>query len=144
VKREIRDTFHELLNTKGIFIVARILIIEDDDKYRTMVRKMLEKAGYNDIEEAVNGSAGMKIFRQHPFDPVITDIIMPDKEGIETITELVSSDPRIKIIAISGGVSACPQNYLEMARYLGAGRTLAKPFKQVDLIEVVQELLNEM
>jgi len=58
--------------------MARILIIDDDDPFRAMVRAMLEKAGYNDIEEAENGSIGMKLFRQHPFDLAITDIIMPD------------------------------------------------------------------
>jgi YesN/AraC family two-component response regulator len=75
---------------------------------------------------------------------VITDIIMPDKEGIEMITELKRDYPRIKIIAMSGGGRSGPQNYLEMAKHLGASRTLAKPFKHSDLIGAVQELLNEM
>ena len=123
--------------------MARILIIEDDDQFRTMLRKMLETAGYNDIEEAANGSIGVKLFRQHPFDLVITDIVMPDKEGLEMITELVRDYPRIKIIAISGGGRTGTQNYLKMAKYLGAGRTLAKPFEYSDLIDAVQELLNE-
>ena len=123
--------------------MARILIIDDDDQFRTMLRKMLEKAGYNDIEEAGNGSIGMKLFRQNPFDVVITDIIMPDKEGIEMITELRRDYPQIKIIAMSGGGRVGPHGYLEMAKYLGAGRTLTKPFKQSDLIDAVQELLNE-
>ena len=123
--------------------MARILIIDDDDQFRTMLKTMLEKAGYNDIEEAANGSIGMKLFRQHPFDLVITDIIMPDKEGIEMITELTRDYPRIKIIAMSGGGRIGPQSYLDMAKHLGASRTLAKPFKHSDLIDVVQELLNE-
>ena len=124
--------------------MARILIIEDDDKFRAMVRKMLEKAGYDDIEEAANGSIGVKLFRQRPFDLVITDIVMPDKEGLEMITELTRDYPRIKIIAMSGGGRIGPQGYLEIAKYLGAGRTLAKPFRHPDLIDAVQELLNEM
>ena len=123
--------------------MARILIIDDDDQFRTMLKTMLEKAGYNDIEEAANGSIGMKLFRQHPFDLVITDIIMPDKEGIEMITELTRDYPRIKIIAMSGGGRTGHQGYLEMAKYLGASRTLAKPFKHADLIDAVQELLRE-
>jgi YesN/AraC family two-component response regulator len=123
--------------------MARILIIEDDDQFRTMLRKMLETAGYNDIEEAANGSIGVKLFRQHPFDLVITDIIMPDKEGLEMIPELIRDYPRIKIIAMSGGGRTGPQNYLKMAKYLGAGRTLAKPFEYSDIIDAVQELLNE-
>lgn len=123
--------------------MARILIIEDDDQYRAMLKKMLQKAGYNDIEEAADGSAGVKMFRRHPFDLVITDIIMPDKEGIEIIMELTREYPRVKIIAMSGGGSGGPQNYLEIARHLGASRTLAKPFTRTDLIESVRELLDE-
>lgn len=123
--------------------MPRILIIDDDDPYRATVRKMLEKAGYDDIEEAANGKIGMKIFRRQPFDLVITDMIMPDQEGIETIRELIRTDPRIKIIAISGGGRMAPQGYLEMAGNLGAHRTLAKPFQKADLIEMVQALLIE-
>ena len=123
--------------------MARILIIEDDDQFRTMLRKMLETAGYKDIEEAANGSIGVKLFRQHPFDLVITDIVMPDKEGLEMIPELARDYPRIKIIAMSGGGRTETQGYLKMAKYLGASRTLAKPFEYSDLIDTVQELLNE-
>jgi DNA-binding NtrC family response regulator len=121
----------------------RILIIDDDDQFRGMLKKILEKAGYNNIEEANDGRTGMKLFRQRPFDLVITDIIMPDKEGIETIVELKSEYPPVKIIAMSGGGRIGPQNYLEMAKRLGASRTLAKPFKYSDFLDIVQELLNE-
>jgi len=123
--------------------MARILIIEDDDQLRAMVRTMLEAAGYNDIEEAANGNIGIKLFRKRPFDLVLTDIVMPDKEGIETITELTRDYPGIKIIAMSGGGKIGPQSYLEMAKYLGASRTVEKPFTYSDLIDIVQELLNE-
>ena len=122
---------------------ARILIIDDDDQFRSLVRKMLEEGGYNDIEETGKGIVGMKLFREHPFDLVITDIIMPDKEGLEMITELIKDYPLIKIIAMSGGGYIGPKSYLEMAEMLGASRTLVKPFKQSDLIDAVQELLNE-
>ena len=123
--------------------MARILIIDDDDEYRAMVRKMLEKAGYNDIEEADKGSVGMKLFKQCPFDLVITDIIMPDKDGIEIIIELTRDYPGIKIIAMSGGGYIGPESYLEMAKYLGVCRALTKPFNHSDLIDIVQELLNK-
>jgi len=123
--------------------MARILLIDDDDQFRMLLRKMLEKAGYKDIEEANDGRTGMKLFRQRPFDLVITDIIMPDKEGIETIMELTSEYPQMKIIAMSGGGSVGPQGYLEMAKRLGASRTLEKPFKYSDFLDIVQELLNE-
>jgi DNA-binding NtrC family response regulator len=123
--------------------MARILLIDDDDQFRMLLRKMLEKAGYKDIEEANDGRTGMKLFRQRPFDLVVTDIIMPDKEGIETIVELKSEYPLVKIIAMSGGGRIGPKNYLEMAKRLGASRTLAKPFKYSDFLDVVQELLSK-
>ena len=123
--------------------MARILIIDDDDQFRTMLKTMLEKAGYNDIEEAASGSIGMKLIRQHPFDLIITDIIMPDKGGFEMITELSRDYSRIKIIAISGGGRDGPKYYLKIAKFLGASRTLAKPFKHSDLIDAVQKLLNK-
>ena len=123
--------------------MARILLIDDDDQFRTLLRKMLEKAGYDDIEEANDGRIGVKLFRQRPFDLVITDIIMPDKEGIETIIELTDDYPQIKIIAMSGGGRIGPQDYLETAKRLGASRTLAKPFNYSELIDTVHELLSE-
>jgi CheY-like chemotaxis protein len=122
--------------------MAKILLIEDDHKFRAMVRKMLEKGGYNDIEEAPNGSIGLELFRQQSFDLVITDLIMPEKEGIELIMELTKNHPRIKIIAMSGGGKIDPQKYLDLANQLGASRTLAKPFEQPDIIKMVQELLS--
>lgn len=123
--------------------MARILIIDDDDKFRAMLRKMLEEAGYNDIEDADDGDIGVKLFRQHPFDLVITDIIMPNKEGIEVIMELRKDYPRIKIIAVSGGGRTGLQDYLKLAMHLGASRTLEKPFKRSELIDAVQELLDK-
>ncbi|MCX5828963.1 MAG: response regulator [Deltaproteobacteria bacterium] len=123
--------------------MARILLIDDDEQLRMMLRKMLEKAGYTDVEEANDGHIGIQLFRQHPFDLVITDIIMPDKEGIETIIELIGDYPQVKIIAMSGGGRVGPQDYLKMAKHLGASRALTKPFKYSDLIDSVQELLSE-
>ena len=122
--------------------MARILIIDDDSEFRAMLRAMLEDAGYTEIEEAANGSIGVKLFRQHPFDLVLTDIVMPDKEGLEMITELTRDFPGIKIIALSGGGRVGPQSYLEMAKLLGASRTMAKPFKKSDLIDAVKGLIG--
>lgn len=123
--------------------MARILLIDDDDQIRTMLKRMLEKAGYGDVEEAGDGHIGMKLFRRQPFDLVITDLIMPNQEGIETIMELTGTYPRTKIIAMSGGGRVDPQGYLEMAGNLGASRTLSKPFKSSDLIGMVRDLLEE-
>ncbi len=123
--------------------MARILIIDDDETLRTMVRRMLESAGYQDIEEAADGNIGLKLIQNNTFDLIITDIIMPNKEGIELIMELDQKRPRIKIIAMSGGGKIGAESYLEMAKHLGANRTIAKPFNQSDLLSVVKELLTE-
>ena len=123
--------------------MAKILIIDDDDKFRVMVKIMLENSGYENIEEAENGYIGIKLIRKSHFDLVITDIIMPDKEGIETIMEIKKDYPAIKIIAMSGGGKIGADSYLQMAGHLGAGRTLEKPFHQSELIDAVRELLNE-
>jgi YesN/AraC family two-component response regulator len=123
--------------------MARILIIDDNDKFREMLSKMLKMAGYNEVEEAPDGNAGINLFRENPFDLVITDIIMPEKEGLEIITELTRDYPRLKIIAMSGGGRIGPHDYLAMAKYLGASLTLEKPFKQEALIAAVRELLDK-
>ena len=123
--------------------MARILIIDDDDHIRKMLRIMLENAGYNEVEDAENGYIGMKLIRKNPFDLVITDIVMPEKEGIETIMELRRDFPAVKIIAMSGGGKIGPETYLEMAGHLGAGKALAKPFQQAELFDAVRELLGE-
>jgi DNA-binding NtrC family response regulator len=123
--------------------MTRILLIDDDEQVRGMVKRMLARAGYADVVEAGDGAAGMRLLGREPFDLVITDIIMPGQEGIETIMELSRDYPRIKIIAMSGGGRIDPRGYLETASHLGANRTLAKPFKSSDLIGVVTELLKE-
>jgi DNA-binding NarL/FixJ family response regulator len=123
--------------------MARILIIDDDKPFRIMLRIMLENAGYKDITEAENGYIGMKLIRKSHFDLVITDIIMPDKEGIETIMEIKKDFPATKIIAMSGGGKIGADSYLVMAKHLGADKTMAKPFLQSEIISAVRELLGE-
>ena len=123
--------------------MAKILLIDDDHEFRAMVRKMLERGGYNDIEEAPNGSIGAKLFRQQSFDLVITDLIMPEKEGIETIIELRTGAPVLKILAISGGIpGADPRDFLKIAQKLGADSALDKPFTAQKLAAVVGQLLE--
>jgi DNA-binding response OmpR family regulator len=82
--------------------MTKRLVIEDDDRLRTTLRKMLERSGY-EVVVASNGKEGIKHFREAPCDLVITDLIMPEKEGLETIRELKEEVPDIKVIAISGG-----------------------------------------
>ena len=121
--------------------MARILVIDDHDQIRTSLRKFLVREGY-DVIEAPDGNEGMRLVRQEGADLVITDIIMPDKEGIETIFELRRDFPEVKIIAISGGGLIGPDEYLRFARTFGAHRTLTKPFELEELLEAVQQLLE--
>ena len=102
---------------------------------------ILEVAGYS-VFEADNGNTGIALFRSNPVDLVIVDLFMPEKEGIETIIELRKDYPELKIIAISGGIPGCgPEQFLTIARNLGADAALNKPFTMEELLSVVRGLL---
>ena len=120
----------------------RILVIDDDVQVRKMLRLTLAAEGF-DVVEAQDGKVAMRLFRQDPSDLVITDLIMPEKEGIETIIELKRDFPDIKIIAISGGGRIDPKDYLYLAEKLGAQVTLEKPFSRKEVLEAVYELIPE-
>ncbi len=122
--------------------MARILIIDDEDELRSMLRQMLEQAGHQ-VTEAVNGAEGIQLYEQDTHDLIITDIIMPEKEGVETIIALRRTDPDLPIIAISGGGRLEATDFLPMAGKLGARRTLSKPFRRDQLLEAVDECLAE-
>ena len=118
-----------------------ILVIDDDDQFRGMLRETLEHAGYK-VADAANGKEGIRLYREKPADLVITDPIMPEKEGIETIKELKRDFPEVKIIAISGGGRGAPEDYLHMAKKLGAQYAFAKPVEREDLLEAVKEIIG--
>jgi DNA-binding response OmpR family regulator len=107
-----------------------------------MIRQTLEREGYA-VEEASNGDIGMKRMQQHPADLVVTDIFMPDKEGIGIILELRQKFPQTKVIAISGGGRTRGPDYLPIAKRLGAQQTLAKPFERKGLVEAVNAVLGQ-
>lgn len=120
--------------------MKRILVIDDEEQVRSMLRMTLEDAGY-EVEDAPDGDRGVRIFREKPTDVIITDILMPEKEGIETILELRRDFPGIKIIAISGGGRfRSPNTFLTMAEHFGASRTFSKPLRQRELLSAVREL----
>ncbi len=119
----------------------RILVIDDDDQMRTLLRQVMEWAGY-EVIEAGDGREGMQMQRKQPADLVITDLIMPEQEGLETITSLKKEYPGIKIIAISGGGRIGPEAYLPAAQELGADKVFSKPFDVRELAETVKELLS--
>jgi DNA-binding NtrC family response regulator len=118
-----------------------ILIVDDDTQIRKLLRITLEKEGYH-IDEASNGNQALKRFHENPPDLVIMDLIMPEKEGIETISEIQKQYPETKIIAISGGGRLNPKNYLDLAEKMGAHKTLAKPFTKNQVIEAVKSSLG--
>jgi len=116
--------------------MARIYIFDDEPSILIMIKKMLEKAGH-EVDIALNGSDGMKLFNKNIPDLLITDIIMPEKEGLETIFELRRTYPHLKIIAISGGGRISPEGYLPGAKLLGADLVFQKPLVQKDFLEAI-------
>jgi CheY-like chemotaxis protein len=121
--------------------MARILVVDDDDKVRQMICDALTLHGHS-VEAAGDGLRAMKRFRRRQFDLVITDIVMPEMEGLETILQIRGLSPDVAIVAISGGGSFTPGGYLKSALMLGADRALEKPFTLVQLMEAVNELLG--
>ena len=123
-------------------MMRRILIIDDDHHILLMVKKMLERAGF-EVDLASNGNEGLELFKKTPVDLVITDIIMPEKEGLETIREMKRLRSDLKIIAMSGGGKISADNYLNTAKIFGASRVMAKPFSQKQMVSAVQDLLGD-
>lgn len=122
--------------------MKRILIIDDDQYILVMIKKMLEREGF-ETELASNGEEGLERFVEVPIDLVICDILMPEKEGLETIREMMKLDPDLKIIAMSGGGRVSSKNYLKNARAFGAARVLGKPFSRIQMVSTVHELLGD-
>jgi len=122
--------------------MAKILVLDDELSILLMIKKMLEKAGH-EVSLALNGREGMELFEKNRPDLLITDIIMPEKEGLETIFELRRKHPELKIIAISGGGRISPDGYLPGAKLLGADMTFQKPLNQKEFLQAVSQLLNK-
>jgi len=118
-----------------------ILVMDDDFQFRQVLKLRLEEAGYK-VHDAGDGINGMRLLSAEPIGLVITDIIMPGKEGIEPIREIRHDYPDVKIIAISGGGRINGECYLRTAKRLGADRTFTKPFKREELLAAIQELLD--
>ena len=122
--------------------MATILIIDDDKPIRSFLKERLMDEGFN-VLTAIDGNEGMNLFNDNYVDLVITDIIMPDKDGFGTIIELKRICSDIKIIAMSGGLLGYPEYYLDTTKCFGVQYTFEKPFNPIDLLEAVHELLNE-
>ena len=121
--------------------MKKILIIDDEPQIRLMLKKMLEREGF-DIIVASDGKEGMKLFEKDPVDLVITDIIMPEKDGIEVILALRKDYPDVPIFAMSGGGIKPPYGYLKMAKLSGAQAIFEKPIKKEALLIAVKEVLD--
>jgi len=121
--------------------MARILVIDDDELVRQTVRGILERAGHG-VDEATDGSEGLLRATQLRPDLILTDILMPNQDGIEFILKLRKADPKAKIIAMSGGGSLQPVQLLVMAKELGADECLSKPFARAALLSKVELCLG--
>jgi CheY-like chemotaxis protein len=122
--------------------MKHILLVDDNETFCRSLAEILRRAGY-EVRTAAEGSAALRLFREEPADLVITDLIMPGKEGLETIIELRQIRSSVRIIAISGGGRIDPGDYLPMAQQLGANRTLAKPFTSEQILDLVGESFAE-
>jgi CheY-like chemotaxis protein len=113
-----------------------ILVVDDESELREIIRHVLTAAGHR-VTEAANGAEGIKIFGREHFDIVVTDVIMPEKDGMQVISELRKKSPGVKIIAMSGGGHVPREQYLKLAKALGAQVVLEKPFNNKALLEAV-------
>lgn len=121
--------------------MQRILIMEDDEQIQLMLKGALEDEGY-EVRVTSNGKEGLQCWHKEPFDLVITDLVMPEKEGLETIQELRRESPTTKIIAMSGGLRNNGIDILDMAKKLGANRILGKPVSLPEFLKSVEEMLE--
>lgn len=121
--------------------MPKILIIDDEDQVRKMLKQLLESNSYDTVE-ARNGIEGLELFKTAIPDLVLTDLIMPEKEGLETIREMKKLNPGTKIIAISGGGINKPDMYLDLASKLGAQHVFSKPVKNQELLSVIKKMVG--
>jgi len=122
--------------------MARILVVDDDDTIRELLTRVLERDGY-EVECAGDGDEALKKYFETSVDLVITDLIMPGKEGLETISDFKRSNPKVKVVAISGGGLINPHLYLDLSKRLGADMTFVKPFDIFELRQGVKKLLEQ-
>lgn len=122
--------------------MSAILIIDDDATMRDVLYEMMHMEGFSAMV-AEDGLQAQKLLEQYEFNCIITDIVMPEKEGLETILYVRKNHPNIPIIAISGGARIKPESYLDIAQQFGARYVFAKPFVRKDLTEAVKKCLAE-
>jgi CheY-like chemotaxis protein len=121
--------------------MSKILIIDDDPDVRQVMRRVLERRGHS-VQEAEDGAIGIALVEAERPDVVVTDLIMPEKEGIETILDLQERFPEVRIVAVSGAEGGAEGGPLLDARLLGAAATLSKPFSVDALVRIVEGVLE--
>ena len=122
--------------------MARILVIDDDPEVRETVRRILASRGHT-VELAQDGQVGIAALAQHAPDLVITDVFMPQQDGVETLIELRKAFPKLRVIAMSGGSTGGLISLLEDMEAFGANATLPKPFTPKELIAAVNSVLGK-
>lgn len=126
----------------GDVTIPTVLVVDDEPLVRTMLRTVLEQAGYA-VAEADDGYHGLAALKRQDINVVITDIMMPNKDGIETIREIRRDHPGIGIVAMSGGGTSGDMLYLRIARALGADRILEKPMLPCELLDAVSSIRSD-
>ena len=119
----------------------KLLVVDDDPLFRAALRNVLVQAGYA-VEEAPNGKVALARLSGQEFDLLITDIFMPEKDGLETLMEVRQQYPSLKVVAMSGGGIGAAVDVLRLAEQLGASSVLAKPFQSADLLHAVTSVLR--
>jgi CheY-like chemotaxis protein len=122
--------------------MARVLIVDDESQMRELLCQALESRGHT-VDQAADGRQALQRLAEHQPDLVITDLVMPEMEGIETIQAFRRKCPAIPMIAISGGGRLGPDSYLSMAGQIGANRTFEKPFRMEEILTAVRELTEK-
>jgi CheY-like chemotaxis protein len=120
--------------------MASILLIDDDEALRNVTVEILTEAGHS-VDDAPDGKSGLELYRMHQPELIITDISMPDMDGLELISSFANTTPRPRIIAISGDSQFGDSLYLPTAQRLGAQATLRKPIRAATLLETVEKVL---
>jgi CheY-like chemotaxis protein len=122
--------------------MARILIIDDDETIRTLFKRFLSGKGYS-VTCAANGREGLRLLAAELPDLVITDIMMPEADGLEVVMAVREKHAQVPVIAISGGMHAVPMDFLPMAKKFGANKVLYKPVELEELLDAVEMQLGE-
>jgi len=122
--------------------MKRILVIDDEAGARQLMRRLLEREGYF-IVEAKDGEEGIRLFHADPCDMIITDLVMPVKDGLKTILDVREFAPMVPILAISGGGTIAKERYLSAASFIERVERLAKPFTREEMVGLVRRMLND-